>query len=214
MHKVIQKITRYAAPWQIVLMVIGFIVMTPIYIISLYILLSIYVISPTLEHFDKIKFDNLDSYSRSMFDKLSDASLGTEKWKYTKECVPDRTGWLTTGQFSCTTKSRTQIDITNVNELKTLNDKYFGVAEESTQLKSKDYAIFYPTTFGIKFQVSSIIKRYVYNSDNGLQCTYEIQLDQPDKDNVYTNYGDDIKGDIGQVDISFTCGGIARGNWF
>lgn len=214
MHKVIQKITRYAAPWQIVLMVIGFIVMTPIYIISLYILLSIYVISPTLEHFDKIKFDNLDSYSRSMFDKLSDASLGAEKWKYTKECVPQHDAWFATGEFMCTTKSRTQTNVTSASGVNNLNDKYFEVVESFSSLKAKDYAVFYPTTFGVKFQVSSIIKRYVYNSDNGLQCTYEIQLDQPDKDNVYTNYGDDITGNVGQVDISFTCEGIARGNWF
>jgi hypothetical protein len=209
-----QRHKKYAAPWQIVLMVIGFVVMTPIYALTITILLSLFVISPILEHFDQTKFKNVDSFSRSLHEKLSDTSNGAEKWKYTKECTPDRTGWMETGKFLCSATSRTQTEITELSDLKSLHEKYLSIVDESSYLKSKDFTVFYPTIFGIKFQVSSVVKRYDYKTENDIVCTFQTQLDQPDEDAITTEYGDDILGINGQVNISFNCVGVARGDWY
>ena len=214
MEKPVRKQKKYAAPWQIVLMVIGFVVMTPIYGLILAILLSIFVVSPILEHFDQTKFRNLDSFSHLIYDKLSDASHGVEMWKYTKECTPDRTGWMQTGKFLCDATSRTQVEITDLTDLNRLNEKYLKIVDASSSIITKDYTVFYPTIFGLKFQVSSVVKRYDLKIENGVVCTYDIKLDQPDRDDISNNYGDDIIGKTGQVDISFSCEGMARGDWY
>jgi hypothetical protein len=107
-----------------------------------------------------------------------------------------------------------QYEITDLSELNKLNEKYFTIIDESSALKTRDFAVYYPTIFGKKFQVSSTVKTYDLKTENSVVCTYDIQLGQLDKVSIADKYGDDIIGKTGRVDISFSCSDLARADWY
>lgn len=205
---------KYAAPWQIVLMVIGFVVMTPIYVITVFLLVSIYIIYPITSSIDRAKFERVDNLSRSVYDQLVAKSGGAEKWAYSKSCEDTAANFIGYGDYICTLKAYAQTDVSSASSVKELNDKYMVVVDNSDSLKLKDSTTFSPATFGIKFQVSSLINRYELKAEDNIMCTFKVQLDQPDGDNTNTQYGEDVVGKTGQVNISFSCEGKAISDWY
>lgn len=213
MTKAEQK-QKYAAPWQIVLMVIGFVVMTPIYLISIFLLVSIYIIYPVNSTIDRAKFERIDSFSKSIYDQFVTKSGGIEKWTYSKKCEDRAQGFIGYDGFNCSTTSYTQIDVTSALSVKELNDKYLSIFAEQGSLSLRDSIMYSPATFGIQFKVSSAVSRYDLRGEKAVLCTYDVQLDQSDKDNSTNEYGEDIDGKTGVLNISFKCEARALGDWY
>jgi hypothetical protein len=204
----------YAKPWQIVLMVIGFIVMTPIYVITVMLLVSFNITGPIADNIDRAKFERVDTFSRGIYDQLVAKSGGTEKWEYSKNCIDSAAGFIGYGTYACEATIITKVKATSVQVLNDLNKKYFGVIDALPSLKLKDSTVFHQSNFGIKFEVSSKINRYILKNENDILCDYDIALKQKEYDIFKSDYEQPIVGNEGLVTIQISCHGKAVGYWY
>jgi len=177
-----------------------------------------YVTHPIFDKFDKDRFTTLDAQMLKLFNELKSTSNKSDNLKYSAVCSANHSGWLPTGDYNCITSISTYKNVSSIQEVNTMHDKYYLTINSSAALIQKtDLDPELPGDFGKKFVVSSAEKRYE-NKQTKIECRYILQLDQIDEsidirlDN--SQYGSDIVGYIGKLTISFRCDETARDHWY
>ena len=160
--------------------------------------------------FEKSRFEKLDRDTTMIFESLKTRSVGSEQWKYTKDCESTTVGWAPESEYLCETQISTDVTVSTVDEVNYLHDKYYPVIEGFNILKAtNELDKEFPSQFGISFVVSSAEKKY--ELDNA-KCTYLIWLGQANNYDLQ-DYGKDIKNH-GRAELSFRCTDKAAGNWY
>ena len=193
------------------------VLLSPVILYLLYVLFN-WATDPILDKIDHDKFNTLDTQMQGLYQNIETAASSDDGWSYSALCDSELSGDWPTGNYDCTTLISLQKDITSVQELNTLQAKYYPVINNnSTLLKSSDSDLESAGDFGDKFSVSLAYQDYIEKKSN-IKCTYTINLNQTDQNiNYQTNndsLGSFIVGDQGNVAISFRCSAIARDYWF
>lgn len=186
--------------------------------VLLFILISLwYVITnPILDKIDHDKFIKLDIQMQKVFQDVKTASNGVDEWKYAAVCSADRSGWMANGKYNCVTSISTQKTVTSVQEINSLQAKYYPVIDNSDTLKQKtELDPELPGDFGKNFVVSSAEKNYT-EIKSGIPCNYSILLYQNSTGTNLSSdsYGSNINKGVGKAIISLRCEEIARGKWY
>jgi len=197
--------------------IISIIILSPILLLTLIFAWG-YVTHPIFDKFDQDRFTKLDTQMQSLFHDLKTTSNNIDIWKYAAVCSANKSGWMITGDYNCITSISTQKAVTSVQEVNSMQEKYYSVINRSTILKQKtELDSELPGDFGKKFVVSSAEKRYI-EKQTRIECRYLIQIGQTEgsvdeaKDNG--EYGSPIVDKIGNATISFRCDETARDHWY
>ncbi len=190
------------------------IILSPIVIFALYNLVS----NPILDSVDHNRFKTLDSQMQGLYGKIKLASNNNESWEYTASCDSQLSGDWPTGEYICTTLISTDRTIHSVQELNSLQSKYFSLVNNSNVFVDSSGSNIQSTeTFGKNFTVSLAYKDFLEMKSN-IKCTYTIQLNQTSGNiNYQTNnnsLGNLINDDNGALDITLRCSDIARNYWY
>ncbi len=175
-----------------------------------------YITSPFFDKFDQNRFNTLETQMQNLFQDLNTASNGIDKWNYSFFCSVNRTGWMKTGNYTCTSSTLVQKNVKSVSEVNEMNSTYQSVIAKSgilTQLKeSKSES---SNIFGNDFVVSSIEKHYSEKKSK-IECDYLIKLYQSDRGLGLNSdsYGTAILNGQGRVLISLRCSDTARDHWY
>lgn len=180
----------------------------------LFIIISI-LLSPLFDSFDRTKFDQMDSQTRTIFNALQSASGGSEMWKYEAKCDAELSGDWPTGKYYCKSEAITTVGAINAVQFLALHEKYYPIIHNSTLLRStSELDKEKPEEFGSSFVVSSAEEKYEL-INGGEKCDYVAELAQPyDVTKDYSNsYGSPI-AQGGKIILSLTCTATAKGNWY
>ncbi len=193
-----------------ILIVVGIIIGLPV----AFVIISI-ALSPILDAIDHSKFNTLDQQSRAVFNTIKNASGGADDWKYQAGCEDDNAGFFGAPEYICNTILALDTTAVSATQIKTLHDKYYSVINHSPDIKPTDVLNEQlASQFGSSFVISSAERHY--KTSGGLGCTYIAQVAQIHENTTYgdTSYGAPINGGIARVLITFSCGDMARGNWY
>lgn len=187
--------------------------------VMLFTLLALWttVTSPIFDKFDHDKFITLDTQMQRVYKNLKTASNGADEWKYRTVCSPNRSGWMETGTYNCIVSISTEKIITSVDELNGLQAKYYPIISVDSRLKLTSAGLKPVFGFGNNFSVSLAYSEFVEKKTN-IECTYEINLHQIEKNINHQTNNDDpgsaISGEHGDFYISFRCDETARSPWY
>lgn len=175
------------------------------------------VTKPIFDKFDHDKFSTLDTQMRGVYQNLRTASNGVDEWKYRTGCYDTSQNWLSPPDLMCEAAISAQKIITSVDELNKLQAKYYPIIKTDNGLKQVSTGLKSAFGFGDKFSVSLAYAEFVEEKTN-IECTYEINLHQIEKNINYQTNNDDpgsaISGEHGELHISFRCDESARGSWY
>jgi hypothetical protein len=191
------------------------IVMSPIIILILIFAWG-YITHPIFDKFDQDRFIRLDKQMQNLFQEFKTASNGTDTWNYSSLCNADRTGWMATGSYSCTTSISTVTAVKTVLEVNQLRLKYQPLIDDSKiLLKTTVSGTESSNNFGSDFVVSSIENHYT-EAMSKIECDYLIKLYQADRNLGFSSdsYGTVIANGQGNLVISLRCSDTARDNWY
>lgn len=197
--------------------IIKALLLSPLIILGLLILyiIAVYATSPIFDKIEQNKYIQLDANMQSLFNKIKSSASSDDNWQYAAVCDDILAGDFPTGQFNCVTSISLQKTITSVDQLNSLQAKYYPIIDGSDTLTTKtELDPELPGDFGKNFVVSSAEKNYTDKS--GIECRYLIKLNQTVEDNLMTddNYGTNINEGIGGVIVSLRCDDIAGEAWY
>lgn len=196
------------SPTKKILLVITCVIVLPV--------VGFFVSIPIFDKLDQDRFATLDTQIKSIFQNLQSTSGETDAWQYETACSTIMSGWMATGTYDCSTLISFEKAITSVQEVNSLQAKYYPAINDSDNLNQKtDLDLQLPNDFGKKFVVSSAEKRFT-EVKSGIECRYLIKLDQ-DKSNENTKnstYGSKIDNSLGNLRISLRCSETARSDWY
>jgi len=190
-----------------------FLILTGIIIL---IIIGFFASIPVFDKLDQNRFDALDKQMQVIFQKLQTTANNTDTWKYETVCSANMSGWMTTGNYNCTTLISLERSVASIQEIDDLQTKYYPVIDSDNILKQKtDLDFQLPNDFGQKFVISSAEKHYT-EVKSGIECSYLIKLNQDKtKENTENSaYGSIIDGGIGNLRISLSCSETARSSWY
>lgn len=193
--------------------IILFIVLSPIVVI-LSVVLWGYVSRPVFDKFDQDRFTRLDAQMLEVFSQIKAKSIGADDWRYAAVCSANKTSWMPTGDYSCLTSISMQKEVTTVQEINELQEKYYPIIDGNDMLKQKTELDPEPSgIFGINFVVSSAEKNYT-DKKSGVVCNYIIELNQSIENSSNFVYGSEIYNGLGNAIISLRCEDTARDHWY
>jgi len=186
--------------------------------ITLFILIIawVYFTQPFFDKSDQDRFTALDTQMQNLFNNLDTASNGTDQWKYSSSCVANKSGWMATGNYSCTASMSLLKKVNSVQEINNFQAKYYSLIDSDktlSQITELDPQP--PNDFGKNYVVSSAEKKYL-NISSRIECDYLIKLFQNDKtaDLSSSQYGSKIIGPQGNLLIDLRCSATARNHWY
>ena len=191
------------------------IVMSPIIILILIFAWG-YITHPIFDKFDQDRFNRLDIQMKNLFQEFKTASNGTDNWNYSSLCSADRTGWMATGSYSCTTSISTITAVKTALEVNQLRLKYQPLIDDSKILfKTTVSGTESLNNFGSDFVVSSIEEHYT-EATSKIECDYLIKLYQSNRNLGFSSdaYGTAIANEQGNLAISLRCSDTARDCWY
>jgi hypothetical protein len=190
-------------------------IITPLTLIILGIV-WLMVTNPIFDNLDQNKFISLDSRMKEVYQNLKTTSNGVDDWKYKTVCSPNRSGWMENGTYNCIVSISTKTTTTSVDEINSLQARYYPILEKSQNLQQKsELDLEMPSDFGKNFVVSSAEKNYT-EIKSGVECRYLLEVNQSGKnrDRNFDSYGSSIINSVGNVVISIRCDETARSFWY
>ena len=194
------------------------VLLSPVILYLLYVLFN-WATDPILDKIDHDKFNTLDTQMQGLYQNIETAASSDDEWSYSALCDSELSGDWPTGNYDCTTLISLQKTITSVQELNTLQAKYYPIINSNVILLQKtELNTNLPGDFGKKFTISSAEKQYT-EKETGFGCNYLIDLSQNERDaslsyEANNSYGSKINNGIGNLLISLRCSAIARDYWF
>lgn len=197
--------------------IIKILLLSPIILLGLLILyiIAVYATSPIFDKIEQNKYEQLDTGMQNLFSQIKSNANEGDDWKYAAVCNDVLAGDFPTGQFNCVTSISLQKTITSVDQLNSLQAKYYPIIDGGDTLTTKtELDPELPGDFGENFVVSSAEKNYMEKS--GVECRYLIKLNQSadEYDFDYDSYGSEIIDDRARLVISLRCDGVAREAWY
>ena len=175
-----------------------------------------YITHPIFDKFDQDRFVRLDRQMQNQFQEFKTASNRTDNWDYSSLCSVDRTGWMATGSYSCTTSISAISAVKSALEVNQLKLKYQPLIDNSKiLLKTTVSGTESSNNFGSDFVVSSIEKHY-REAISKIECDYLIKLYQGNRNLGLSSdsYGTAIANGQGNLVINLRCSDTARDNWY
>ncbi len=179
-------------------------------------ILWLVVTNPIFDNLNHDKFTTLDTQMHGVYNNLKTASNGVDNWNYKTVCSPNASGWMPDGTYNCIVSISTQKTVTSVEEINSLQAKYYPIVDKNQTLKQKtELDPEMPSDFGKNFVVSSTEKHYAETSSK-IECRYLFEVNQSSKnrDKNYDSYGTILIDSIGDVVISIRCDDTARQPWY
>lgn len=175
------------------------------------------ITNPIFDKFDHDKFVTLDTQMQKVYQNLKTASRGADNWKYRTGCYNTSQNWLSPPDYMCDVAISVQKTITSVDELNQIQAKYYPVIKTDINLRQAPAGLKPVFGFGDNFSVSLAYAEFVEKKTN-IECTYEINLHQIEKNINYQTNNDDpgsaISGGQGGLRISLRCNESARDPWY
>lgn len=193
------------------------ILLTPLILLGLLVLfiIAVYATSPIFDKIEQNKYEQLDTGMQNLFSQIKSNANEGDDWKYAAVCNDVLAGDFPTGQYDCVTSISLQKTITSVDQLNSLQAKYYPIIDGSDTLTTKtELDPELPDDFGKNFVVSSAEKEYI--DESGIECSYINKLNQAadEYDLDLDSYGSEIINGDGRLVISLRCEGIAREAWY
>lgn len=186
-------------------------------IFTLFIIGSI-ALSPVFSKIEHDRFIALDKQMQIVYKNLKTASNGVDDWKYDKVCTAEMAGAWPTGRYFCKADILMKKTISSVDELNSLQSKYFSIIDQSDKFKmSNDSFVDISEYFGKKFVVSSFETKYK-EVKSGISCKYVNILNQ--KTGPYhviddnDLHGSEIINNTGEVSMSLSCIDLSNDYWY
>ncbi len=191
------------------------VLLSPI-ILVLVIIIWGYITHPIFDKFDQDRFITLNKQMKTLLQELKVASNGNDIWNYSSLCSADRTGWMATGSYSCTTSISAITAVKTASEVNELKLKYQPIIDNNKiLLPITDSTTESSNNFGNDFVVSSIEKHYTETMSK-IECDYLIKLYQTDRNLGLSSdsYGTEIANEQANLVISLRCSDTARDHWY
>jgi hypothetical protein len=191
-------------------------ILAPLTLFTLVILWTA-VTNPIFDKLDHDKFVTLDTQMRKVYQNLKTASGGTDDWKYRTGCYDTSQNWLSPPDYMCEATISVQKTIASVDELNQIQAKYYPVINTDSNLRQASAGLKHAFGFGDNFSVSLAYAEFEEKRTN-IECTYEINLHQIEKNINYQTNNDDpgsaISNRQGGLRISLSCDESARSPWY
>ncbi len=198
--------------------IIRIFLLSPLILLGLLVLyvVGVFATSPIFDKIEQNKYVQLDNQMQRLFSRIKSNANSGDDWEYAAVCNEVHAGDFPTGQFNCVTSISLRKTITSVDQLNTLQTKYYPIIDGSDTLTAKtELDPQLPSDFGKNFVVSSAEKEYL-EKNSGIQCDYIFKLNQgeADYDLDYDIYGSEILNGEGRLVVSLRCEDIAREAWY
>lgn len=201
---------------KIIARVLLVIVLVPALFLTLLVLWT-FVPQPIFYKLDHDKFFSLDTQIQGVYHSLKTVANENDEWKYRTGCYDTNQNWLSSPDYICEAVISVQKTVISVDELNSLQAKYYQFFNTNNRLKPMSAGLKSAFGFGDNFSVSLAYADFLEEKTN-IECTYEINLHQIEKNINYQTVNDApgsaIIGGQGELRISLRCNESAKDSWY